>query len=79
LTFNVGDIITLKGKSLKGKNRVREQGDQWIVNKADRPLVNNSTLLLIRPIVDKDNDHDPRLRWVFPANDKDFEIKLTEE
>jgi hypothetical protein len=27
----VGDIITLKGVTGHGKNRVREQGDQWFV------------------------------------------------
>jgi hypothetical protein len=29
--MQVGDIITLKGITGHGKNRVREQGDQWFV------------------------------------------------
>ena len=26
-----GETITLRGKSSKGKNRIREQGDKWII------------------------------------------------
>jgi hypothetical protein len=28
---SMGNIITLKGRTNKGKNRIREHGDQWVV------------------------------------------------
>lgn len=69
-------LVRLKGKTLKGKNRVREHGDVWRVTK----IAENSGGLiqkgdfLIEPIEQKGRW--PESRWVTPASDKDFEVEL---
>lgn len=58
--------VTLKGKSLKGKNRVREHGSIWQVEKEQ--LFRGSHALLLSAGTDQ--------RWVLLENDPDFEIVM---
>lgn len=53
--------VKLKGKSLKGKNRIREHGEIWDVLVIDREM-------LLESLDKKDK------RWVEQEDDKDFEI-----
>jgi hypothetical protein len=73
-TFVIGQLITLVGKTLHGKNRVHEQGSQWVVDSIAGEgfsLTANSVLLSSKTIDPRDKR--PFLRWVMP-NDKDFEV-----
>lgn len=69
-----GSRIRLRGVSLKGKNRVREQGDVFVVQEVDLSVLSRNLGLLVCPEADRDNDFDPRNRWVLPLRDPDFEI-----
>lgn len=53
----IGDIITLKGKSQKGKNKIREHGNKW------RVIKETATLQLIEPIEQR-NPNKPEIRWI---------------
>ncbi len=74
MTLQIGQTITLVGKSRHGKNRVHEQGSQWVVDsiagQGFSPVA-NSVLLSSKTIDPKDGR--PFLCWVYP-NDKDFEV-----
>lgn len=65
-------LIKLEGKSLKGKNRVREHGEMW------RVLKQKDGLVFIEP--DKqarevnNESHTLEFRWISINNDKDFTI-----
>lgn len=73
--FYIGDTITLIGKSQKGKNRIRENGGEWIVLQSSRGLPDcKDTLLLVEPLTQKDPQR-PYVRWVDIFNDPHFEIK----
>lgn len=62
-----GDLLTLRGKTLKGKNRVREHGETWVVVKA-HPVLG----LHVEPEVQRNRW--PEKRWINPTNDPNFEI-----
>jgi len=70
----LGKTIRLKGKSMKGKNRVREHGDEWNVNaETDRVLFakdKSGPWLYVVP-AGKDHDHKAG-RWIHATNDLDF-------
>jgi hypothetical protein len=60
--------MLVKGKSQKGKNRIKEHGPQWEVIKECRGcfyLKNHPGFLLKAP--------DGYLRWMAKDNDEDFE------
>ena len=72
----LGKTIRLKGKTMKGKNRVREHGDMWTV------LAETETVLfapsskgpwLFAAPVGKNQD-DKASRWIHSLTDLDFEI-----
>lgn len=86
----LGKEIQMKGLSQKGKNRVREHGDRWIVL-ADPAIRANVTInpnggtdfkdgkgpqLFITP-KGCDQSH-PASRWIQLNNDPDFSWKLVE-
>lgn len=76
--MNIGDIVLLVGKSLKGKNRVREHGDQWEivdVTRAGKPMGRANGDLLVEPVI-QSNPQKPEMRWVRPTNDPDFEVHV---
>lgn len=60
-------MITLKGKTLKGKNRIREHGNRWVVVTPADPF--HKDKILIHP-----EGNSLELRWIHPVNDKDFEV-----
>jgi len=73
IDYSVGDRLTLSGKTKKGKNRVRELGQNWTVTRIT-PTVNFTTsgsgpFLLIEPDVDPE-----KARWLSSRNDPDFII-----
>lgn len=55
--------VTVKGKSLKGKNRIREHGEIWKV------ISEQSNKILIESFKNSNN-----CRWVDLKNDSDMEI-----
>lgn len=67
--FQVGDSLQLRGKTLKGKNRVHERGDTWIVKNISEgtPWIEKG-MLFIEPWSGGDS------RWIKPTNDPHFEI-----
>lgn len=72
----LGKQIRLKGKSQKGKNRIREHGDRWTV------LAETSSVLFspekpgpwIFICVGGGNQNDKSSRWIHALNDEDFII-----
>lgn len=74
------EILTLKGKTLKGKNRIRELGDQWIVC-LYRDAVSFSPIrrpgggwLLIAPLANSE-----MVRWILLNDDPDFKVLLVKQ
>ena len=68
--------IILKGITQKGKNRVREQGKEWIVLRMQREVAFSSDKgiwWLIRPIT----GFETASRWIHNTIDKDFEVVET--
>lgn len=66
------NIIRLEGKTQKGKNRIRELGDEWIAVKQQNTVSFSNDFgpwVLIHPI---DNIDKPR--WIKQDNDPDFQI-----
>lgn len=55
--------VTVKGKSLKGKNRVREHGETWKV------ISEQPNKILIESLKNPNN-----CRWIDFKNDSDMEI-----
>lgn len=68
------DVLTLKGKTLKGKNRIREQGSKWMVI-----FIRDSVLFssLSGPWLMVASMDAPKIqnRWIHSTNDVDFEIE----
>ena len=61
--------ITVRGKSQKGKNRIREHGETWrIVERQEKVKFSSETgpWLLLESLDGK------CLRWMHETNDKDF-------
>lgn len=69
--------ITLKGISLKGKNRVRELGQDWeiISNPVECQCFNGDLGIMIAPVTERINPRTglDRARWVKFPIDPDFE------
>lgn len=70
--MGIGSLITVEGKSQKGKNRIREHGRVWKIRK-----VWGTHLLL------ESTNGDEYLRWVDGPHDEDFavtgEVTIPEE
>lgn len=72
----INQIITLKGKSGKGKNRIRELGDEWVItNISDGVLFSDipGPWYRIHPLSRIDDDKD---RWIHYKNDEHFIIDV---
>lgn len=72
----LGKTIRLKGKTQRGKNRVREHSSEWIVlAETEKVLFNpaKGNWLFIAP-VGKDQS-DKSSRWIRAMDDPDFEIE----
>ena len=74
IRYAKGDVIVLRGKTLKGKNRVREHGERWVVREVDHSVLSPNLGLLVRP--EGSNNPDAYSRWVRTVGngDPDFEI-----
>lgn len=86
--MNVGDVITLAGKTQKGKNRVREHGERWLVREIDNSVLGKNLGYLVCPASYAGTEHlDPQYdrpdsvyqadgycRWVRKVRDEHFEI-----
>ena len=66
--MKIGDKVRVKAKSMKGKNRIHEHGEVWIVKKIW------GTSVLLREDNNTKSHHLQGLRWVDGADDPDFEI-----
>ncbi len=77
----LGTKITLKGKSQKGKNRVREHGETWFVNaETDRVLFDKSRAGPWLYVVPNGRAHDDKAgRWVHGTADNDFTVMPKED
>ncbi len=73
---HLGEKIRLKGLSQKGKNRIRELGEQWVVFAVtDRVLFSpdkTGPWLFISP--EHRNQDDKASRWIHAQHDVDFII-----
>lgn len=73
----LGKTIKLTGISLKGKNRIRENGDRWtVLAETDRVLFSPSTLghwLFVSP--EKCDQNHKASRWIKAEGDSDFLIE----
>ena len=64
--------IKLRGKSVHGKNRVRENGGTWSI--LDDVSMTRPGSLLIQ------SDKDPnKIRWVMAKDDPDFDVILFDD
>lgn len=71
-----GDIILLRGKSLKGKNRIHERGNAWRVRQGyHQPSIAAGKIFIesINEALFHDGQY-PDYRWIHPVNDPDFEV-----
>ena len=69
-------MLILKGKTQKGKNRVRELGEAWRVLETTDSVVfspQSGPWAMIVPI----NGDQDKARWVHLSNDADFEVTVT--
>lgn len=66
MNFKVGRILILRGKTLRGKNRIKEFGNKWEI----LTIGPSGKTLLIKPITQSD----AYMRWIQITNDEHFEI-----
>ena len=71
--LRIGKVITLQGKTLKGKNKVRENGRAWRIVRIEDNVscLKNGRGILLRPIKKPRN-----IRWIKVIDDPDFTISL---
>jgi len=77
----LGKQIQLKGLSQKGKNRVRESGDRWVVLASTdyvlfSPNIPGPWLFVAPQNCDQNNKAS---RWIHATNDLDFLIVPSQE
>lgn len=71
----LGKKIRLKGKSQKGKNRIREQGETWFVFAETNKVLFNPSVgpwLFVSP--EGMTQNHKASRWVHGLTDVDFDI-----
>ena len=72
----LGKTIRLKGKTMKGKNRIREHGEMWnVLAETDTVLFapgSKGPWLFAAPV--GKNQNDKSSRWIKSVNDLDFDI-----
>lgn len=63
--------MKLRGRTNKGKNRIRELGEDWILVKESETVSFSSERgwLMVQPVTNPDKG-----RWILAKNDPDFEI-----
>jgi hypothetical protein len=73
----LGKRIVLKGISQKGKNRIKQHGDQWtVLAETDRVLFSSAigSWIFIAPLGCGQNDK--ASRWVKAVDDIDFVVSV---
>ena len=68
----IGIVLTLEGRSKKGKERIKQYGDKWeIVDVLEKRGEYDRTLLRVKslPVTPHSDD-----RWIRCGHDDDFEI-----
>lgn len=74
--MKAGDKVKLTGKTKHGKNRVREQGQDWVVVKvAKNKLLSDSWEKDFALLMQPDNQSED-WRWVAVQDDKNFDIEV---
>ncbi len=72
----LGKTIRLKGKTQKGKNRVREHGEMWVVFAECETVLfapsKKGPWLFLSPL--GKNQDDKASRWVKSTDDVDFDV-----
>jgi hypothetical protein len=69
--------MKLRGKTHKGKNRIRELGSEWfLIRKSARVLFDSrsGSWWLIQPV----GASEEKSRWIHSTADKDFEVVWNE-
>lgn len=67
--------MILVGKTLRGKNRIRELGSEWIlIRKSAQVLFDKrpGPWWLVAPV---GHDADEKSRWIHSTHDVDFEVR----
>lgn len=68
-------MIKLKGKTQKGKNRVREHGENWeVIRECDSVIFSNEPGPWGFIVPEGQDRADKGSRWINLRDDKDFEI-----
>lgn len=82
------DVLILRGISLRGRNRIREHGERWLVREVDSSVLGRNLGFLVCPATYLGGEHlDPQYdrpdavhqrdgycRWVRKTRDEHFEI-----
>ena len=74
-----GDHVKLTGKTKHGKNRVREQGAEWIVVKVNTGLIFADDRKKEFALLRKENNPGEHWRWVALEEDKNFSVEVIDE
>jgi hypothetical protein len=72
MVFMEPKTIRLEGKSLKGKNRIREWGEWWIVRPRPAQTQAPADQILLESINERGGHRDTR--WIHPTKDPHFAI-----
>ncbi len=71
-----GDKVKLTGKTKHGKNRVREQGAEWIVVKVESGVLFSDDKKKEFALLRKEDNPGEFWRWVALIDDKNFSVEV---
>ena len=74
-----GDKVKLTGKTKHGKNRVREQGAEWIVIKVESGVLFSDDKKKEFALLRKEDNPGEFWRWVALKEDKNFSVEVIDE
>tara|TARA_Y100000592_G_scaffold15461_1_gene22616 strand:- start:695 stop:934 length:240 start_codon:yes stop_codon:yes gene_type:complete len=74
-----GDKVKLTGKTKHGKNRVREQGAEWIVVKVESGVLFSDDKKKEFALLRKEDNPGEFWRWVALKEDKNFSVEVIDE
>ncbi len=77
--MKAGTKVKLKGKTKHGKNRVREQGQVWIVVKVGTDLIFAEDKKKEFALLRAERRPDMHWRWVALKEDANFTMEVVEE
>jgi hypothetical protein len=73
----LGKTIRLKGKTMRGKNRVREHGNEWtVLAETEKVLFNPAKGPWLFAAPAGKNQDDKSSRWIHGLTDLDFEVVI---